>query len=52
MGAQCSDYGFWQKQRIDRRIILNASKQILIDEKVRGRNAITGRVYNNIALEY
>jgi len=47
-----SEYGYWQQQGIDRGIILDTSKQILIDEKVRGRNAITGKVYTDIALEY
>jgi len=47
-----SEYGFWQQQGIDRGVILNTSKQILIDEKIRYRNAITGRVYSDIALEF
>jgi len=47
-----SEFGFWQQQGVDRSIILNTSKQILIDEKVRGRNAFTGHVYNDIALEF
>lgn len=41
-----------QRAGIDRSIILSNSKQILIDEKVRFRNAITGLVYDDIALEY
>lgn len=44
--------GFWQRSGIDRSIILETSKQILIDEKARGRNRRTGRVYEDIALEY
>jgi hypothetical protein len=43
--------GIHQRQGIDRSVILNNSKQILIDEKVRGRNKITGKVYQDIALE-
>ncbi|MGZ8954482.1 MAG: hypothetical protein ACXW0Q_07370 [Methylovulum sp.] len=43
--------GFWQREGIDRGIILNTTKQIFIDEKVRGRNK-NGNVYNDIALEY
>jgi hypothetical protein len=44
--------GWHQRAGIDRSIILPNSKQILIDEKVRGRNKKTGRVYEDIALEY
>lgn len=44
--------GFWQRSGIDRGVLLKTSKQILIDEKVRGRNKITGRVYDDIVLEY
>lgn len=44
--------GEHQKAGIDRSIILANSKQILIDEKVRGRNKKTGKVYNDIALEF
>lgn len=44
--------GEHQRAGIDRSVILHNSKQILIDEKVRWRNAITGRVYDDIALEY
>lgn len=43
--------GEHQKAGIDRSVILQNSKQILIDEKVRGKNRITGRVYEDIALE-
>lgn len=44
--------GLHQRQGIDRSIVLANSKQLLVDEKVRGRNARTGRVYEDIALEY
>ena len=44
--------GEHQRAGIDRSVILENSKQILIDEKVRWRNAITGKVYDDIALEY
>ncbi len=44
--------GDHQRAGIDRSIILENSKQILIDEKVRGRNKKTGLVYEDIALEY
>lgn len=44
--------GDHQRQGIDRSIILNNSKQVLIDEKVRGKNGKTGRVYEDIALEF
>jgi len=41
-----------QRAGIDRSVILANSKQFLIDEKVRGRNKVTGRVYEDIALEF
>lgn len=41
-----------QRAGIDRSIILDNSRQILVDEKVRWRNKKTGKVYNDIALEY
>lgn len=44
--------GFHQRAGVDRSVILNNSKQILIDEKARFRNEITGKVYTDIALEY
>jgi len=44
--------GYWQRAGIDRSIILKSSKQILVDEKVRGRNRKTGRIYRDIAIEY
>ena len=47
-----NEYGYWQQQGVDRGIILDTSKQILIDEKVRYRNEITGKVYDDIAVRY
>ena len=44
--------GWHQRQGIDRSVVLANSKQVLIDEKVRGRNAKTGKVYEDVALEY
>ena len=44
--------GWHQRAGIDRSIILDNSKQILVDEKVRGRNRKTNKVYPDIALEY
>ncbi len=44
--------GFWQREGIDRGVFLENTKQIFIDEKVRKRNAITKKVYPDIALEY
>ena len=44
--------GWHQRAGIDRSIILESSKQILIDEKVRGRNKVTGRVYDDVSLEH
>lgn len=44
--------GEHQRAGIDRSIILSNSKQILIDEKVRGRNRKTGKVYSDILLEF
>lgn len=44
--------GEHQRAGIDRSVILENSKQILIDEKVRGKNKRTGVVYDDIALEY
>jgi len=44
--------GWHQRQGVDRSITLANSKQILVDEKVRGRNKITGVIYGDIALEY
>ncbi len=44
--------GWQQRAGIDRSLILDDSKQFLIDEKARGKNRITGVVYEDIALEY
>jgi len=44
--------GWHQRAGIDRSIILDNSKKILIDEKVRGRNRRTGRIYEDVSLEY
>lgn len=44
--------GEHQRAGIDRSVIMSTSKQILIDEKVRWRNEITGVVYRDCALEY
>lgn len=44
--------GEHQRAGIDRSITLSTSKQILVDEKVRRRNPKTGRVYDDIALEF
>jgi hypothetical protein len=44
--------GFWQREGIDRGVLLKNAKQIYIDEKVRGRNERTGKVYNDVAMEY
>ncbi len=43
--------GEHQRAGIDRSVILENANQILIDEKVRWKNAITGVVYEDIALE-
>jgi hypothetical protein len=43
--------GFWQREGIDVSITLANTKQILIDEKVRFRNKLTGKIYDDIALE-
>lgn len=50
----CHDHrqdGDHQRAGIDRSIVLASSKQLLIDEKVRGRNKKTGQVYADILLE-
>lgn len=44
--------GVHQRNGIDRSLILSSSKQILVDEKVRGRNKKTGKVYDDVLLEY
>lgn len=38
--------GFWQREGIDRGVILSNTKQIFIDEKIRGKS------YGDILLEY
>lgn len=43
--------GVHQRQGIDRSIILNNATCIWVDEKVRGVNRVTGKVYKDIALE-
>ncbi len=43
--------GEHQRAGIDRSITLRNSKQVLVDEKVRGRSARTGRVYEDVWLE-
>ncbi len=43
--------GVPQRMGIDRIVTLANSKQVTIDEKLRGRNRKTGRVYDDIALE-
>lgn len=43
--------GLHQRQGVDRSVILHNGKTIWIDEKVRGRNKKTGRIYEDIALE-
>lgn len=43
--------GAHQRQGIDRSIILNNATCLWVDEKVRGRNSITGKVYKDIAIE-
>jgi hypothetical protein len=44
--------GFWQREGVDRGIILPTTKQLFVDEKVRGRNKKTGKVYDDVLLEY
>lgn len=45
MSSHRSD-GYWQREGVDRSVILDNTKQILIDEKARRKS------YNDIALEY
>lgn len=40
-----------QRMGIDRSVVLDNGKFVWIDEKVRGRNKITGRVYEDVAVE-
>lgn len=44
--------GDHQRQGIDRSLVLDNGKRLWVDEKVRFRNKITGKVYDDIALEY
>lgn len=44
--------GFWQREGIDRGVLLSNTKQLFVDEKVRGRNKKTKKVYDDILLEY
>ena len=43
--------GDHQRNGIDRTVVLANAKIVYIDEKVRGRNKLTGRVYDDIMLE-
>lgn len=43
--------GDHQRAGIDRTIVLQNAKVLYIDEKVRGRNKKTGRVYDDISIE-
>lgn len=43
--------GDHQRVGIDRSIVLSNAKTLWIDEKVRGRSRITGKVYDDILLE-
>lgn len=44
--------GWHQRAGVDRSVVLRDSRQFRIDEKVRKRNAKTGLVYSDIALEF
>lgn len=44
--------GDHQRQGIDRSLVLDNGKRLWVDEKVRFRNKKTGKVYDDIALEY
>lgn len=44
--------GIHQKRGIDRIVTLMNGKHITVDEKVRGKNKKTGKVYEDIALEF
>jgi hypothetical protein len=41
-----------QRAGVDRSVVLANAKQVLIDEKFRGRNKKTRKVYEDVALEY
>jgi hypothetical protein len=43
--------GQHQRQGVDRSVVMDNGKMLWIDEKVRFRNPITGRIYQDIALE-
>lgn len=43
--------GWWQRAGVDRVLVL-PHKTLRIDEKVRGRNAVTGRIYEDFLLEH
>lgn len=43
--------GFHQREGIDRTILLPGAKLLYIDEKLRGKNKRTGKIYEDIALE-
>ena len=44
--------GDHQRNGIDRSLLLENSKQVLVDEKTRWRNEDTGKIYDDILLEY
>lgn len=44
--------GQYQRSGVDRSIVLEHGKVVYVDEKTRWRNEKTGRVYEDIALEY
>lgn len=44
--------GTHQRAGVDRSIILEEGKRVWVDEKIRGKNKITGRVYDDISLEH
>ena len=53
VGMHCLRHdGDHQRAGVDRSVTLWTGKAVLIDEKVRGRNKLTGQVYQDIALEY
>jgi hypothetical protein len=44
--------GQFQRLGVDRSVVLSTGKQVFVDEKVRRRNLKTGKVYEDIALEF
>jgi hypothetical protein len=44
--------GQYQRLGVDRSVVLATGKQVFIDEKVRRRNRKTGKVYQDIAIEF